>query len=144
MANMQRARYLRQTETWAEKLMWRWLRDRRFCAYKFRRQHPFLDYVLDFACLEKALVVEVDGCQHQGSESDKVRDQRLISAGFRILCFWNNDVLLQTDAVAEVIRGALLTPRVETLPVGWPHSWRDGEVLRLRSDSSMPAFCIAT
>ena len=97
-----------------------------------------------FRLSEKALVVEVDGGQHQGSGSDKVRDQRLISAGFRILRFWNNDVLLQTDAVAEVIRGALLTPRVETLPVGWPHSWRDGEVLRLRSDSSMPAFCIAT
>jgi very-short-patch-repair endonuclease len=70
---------------------------------KFRRQHPFDGYVLDFVSLEKRLIVELDGGQHLDSERDRVRDRRLMSAGFRVLRFWNNDVLEQTDAVVEAI-----------------------------------------
>ena len=76
-------------------------------GFKFRRQHPFLDYVLDFVCLEKRLIVEVDGGQYQGSEPDRVRDQRLREAGFGVMRFWNNQVLLEADAVAEAIWAAL-------------------------------------
>jgi len=108
--NNQLQRQLRNNPTDAELALWRRLRGTQIEGCKFRRQHPFLDYVLDFVCLEKALVVEVDGGQHQDSESDKLRDQRLIAAGFRVLRFWNNDVLLQMDAVAEAIRDALLSP----------------------------------
>src|SRR5439155_18297934 len=64
MADIQRARQLRKKETWAEKLVWRWLRDRRFSHYKFRRQHPIGDYHLDFFCEEAELNVELDGSQH--------------------------------------------------------------------------------
>jgi very-short-patch-repair endonuclease len=65
--------------------------------------------VLDFVSLERRLVVEVDGSQHQESEHDRLRDQRLRSAGFRILRFWNNQVLEEMDAVIEVIWHALAT-----------------------------------
>jgi very-short-patch-repair endonuclease len=64
MASIERARLLRKEETWAEKLMWRWLRARRFCNYKFRRQHPLDRYYLDFFCEEAELNVELDGSQH--------------------------------------------------------------------------------
>ena len=65
MAEIARARQLRQTETWAEKLMWRWLRDRRFSGYKFRRQHPLGAYYLSFFCDEADLNIELDGRQHR-------------------------------------------------------------------------------
>ena len=94
---------LRNRMTDAERLLWQHLRGLQMAGCKFRRQHPFMDYVLDFVCLEKGLVVEVDGGQHQDSETDVVRDQNLQEAGFRILRFWNNQVLQETQAVVEVI-----------------------------------------
>ena len=98
---------LRNRMTDAERLLWQHLRGRQVSGCKFRRQHPFMDYVLDFVCLEKGLIVEVDGGQHQGSEKDVLRDQRLREAGFRVLRFWNNQVLQETQAVVEVIFAAL-------------------------------------
>jgi very-short-patch-repair endonuclease len=59
-----RARVLRKQSSWAEKLMWRWLRDRRFTNYKFRRQHPLGNYYLDFYCEEARLSIELDGFNH--------------------------------------------------------------------------------
>ena len=100
-------RTLRNKMTDAETRLWQRLRGRQMAGCKFRRQHPFLDYVLDFVCLEKQLVVEVDGGQHLDDERDKERDKRLQDAGFRILRFWNNQVLQEIDAVAEVIWKAL-------------------------------------
>ena len=91
----------------AEIRLWRRLRGRQMAGCKFRRQHPFLDYVLDFVCLERRLVVEVDGGQHLDDERDKERDKRLQDAGFRILRFWNNQVLRDIYTVAEVIWTAL-------------------------------------
>ena len=76
MADTQRARQLRQVETWAEKLVWRWLLDRRFSSYKFRRQHPVGDYYLDFFCEEAALNVELDGSQHAWSSGHWERNRR--------------------------------------------------------------------
>ena len=64
MPNTERARTLRQKQTWAEKLMWSWLRDRRFSAYKFRRNFPIGNYFLDFYCREASLSIELDGGQH--------------------------------------------------------------------------------
>ena len=107
---------LRNRMTDAERLLWKHLRGRQVSGCKFRRQHPFMDYVLDFVCLEKGLIVEVDGGQHQGSEKDVLRDQRLREAGFRVLRFWNNQVLQETQAVVEVIFAAL------TDGVGTPES----------------------
>ena len=100
-------RKLRNAMTDAEIRLWQRLRGRQIAGCKFRRQHPFLDYVLDFVCLEKRLIVEVDGGQHVDSEADAVRDRRLQDAGFRVLRFWNNEVLQDIDTVAEVIWTAL-------------------------------------
>jgi very-short-patch-repair endonuclease len=98
---------LRTHMTDAETRLWQRLRGRQIAGFKFRRQHPFLDYVLDFVCLEMRLIVEVDGSQHQDCEADHVRDRRLHKAGFRIMRFWNNQVLQETDAVVEAIWTAL-------------------------------------
>ena len=84
---------------------------------KFRRQHPYLNYVLDFVCLERKLVVEIDGSQQLHSERDAGRDRALTSAGFSVLRFWNNEVLSQTDAVMERILANL---RVNPIPTPAP------------------------
>jgi very-short-patch-repair endonuclease len=100
------ARSLRKQPTDAERLLWHRLRGEPL-GVKFRRQHPYLDYVLDFVCVERKLVIEVDGGQHLESERDQRRDRDLGTAGFRVLRFWNNEVLMQTDAVLEKIVSAL-------------------------------------
>jgi very-short-patch-repair endonuclease len=91
----------------AEIRLWQRLRGRQIAGCKFRRQHPFMDYVLDFVCLERRLVVEVDGGQHLDNPRDQVRDRRLFEAGFDVLRFWNNQVLQEIDSVIEVILAAL-------------------------------------
>ena len=78
---------------------------------KFRRQHPYGDYILDFVCLEAKLIVELDGSQHfEQAEHDAHRTRFLECAGFRVLRFWNNQVLQETDGVLEAIRLALQDP----------------------------------
>jgi very-short-patch-repair endonuclease len=109
-------RKLRNNMTDADARLWQRLRGRQIAGCKFRRQHPFLDYVLDFVCLERRLVVEVDGGQHLESERDCLRDGRLREAGFAVLRFWNNQVLLEMDAVVEVIWAALR----EEIPIPTP------------------------
>jgi very-short-patch-repair endonuclease len=88
----------------AERKLWSILRGRQLEGLKFRRQHPFGDYILDFVCLEEQLVIEVDGGQHleQMAEDDN-RTKALKDAGFRVLRFWNHDVLQKLEAVAELI-----------------------------------------
>ena len=84
------ARVLRKNDTWAEKLLWKYLRDRRFSAYKFRRQHPYPPHVLDFFCLEAMLNIEVDGGQHGSPERlllDAQRDAWLEARGVKVLRF---------------------------------------------------------
>src|SRR5450631_93347 len=86
------ARNLRKRDTWAEKLLWSWLRDRRFSAYKFRRQQIFGDYILDFFCVEALLNIELDGSQHghpEQKQKDEARDAWLANAGVEVLRFWN-------------------------------------------------------
>jgi ATP-dependent helicase HrpA/adenine-specific DNA-methyltransferase len=89
------ARELRSRLTDAEKLLWHILRDRRFCGYKFRRQHPVSRFILDFYCYEEKLAVELDGGVHCSDEQlayDAERTKELEGAGIRVLRFWNNDV----------------------------------------------------
>jgi very-short-patch-repair endonuclease len=102
----QRARELRRNMTDAERALWRRLR-RGTLGGKFRRQAPVGQYIVDFACLEARLVVEVDGGQHAESRGDDERDRWLASQGFRVLRFWNNDVLGNIRGVLEVIAEAL-------------------------------------
>jgi very-short-patch-repair endonuclease len=101
-----RARELRHNMTDAERTLWRELR-RTALGARFRRQAPVGQYIVDFACLEARLIVEVDGGQHAESRNDERRDRCLASQGFRVLRFWNNDVLGNMRAVLEVIVEAL-------------------------------------
>ncbi|MDB5801951.1 MAG: cytosine-5-methyltransferase [Rhodocyclales bacterium] len=99
------AKRLRTEQTEAEKCLWYHLRAHRFMGLKFKRQKPVGPYITDFICLEKHLVVEVDGGQHaEALTYDEARDKYLNEQGFAVLRFWNNDVLNQTDAVLEKIR----------------------------------------
>jgi very-short-patch-repair endonuclease len=103
-------RRLRNNMTDAERKLWQGLRGRQMEGFKFRRQHPYYDSILDFVCLEQKLVIEVDGGQHAGSVLDAARDGFLEKGGFRVLRFWNNDVLTQTSSVLDSIYGSLTKP----------------------------------
>jgi len=94
---------LRRNMTDAEQALWKRLRGCQVKNYKFRRQHPFGDFILDFICLEAGLVVEVDGGQHNESAQDSARDQVLANAGLRVMRFWNNQVLNEIESVVEAI-----------------------------------------
>jgi very-short-patch-repair endonuclease len=97
------AKTLRANATEAEKQLWRLLRSRRLASLKFRRQVPIGPWIVDFVSFEHRLVVEADGSQHAESEDDKRRDHDLSERGFRVLRFWNNDVLARPQAVLEMI-----------------------------------------
>jgi len=97
------ARELRRNTTDAERRLWTRLRYRQL-GHKFRRQQPIGTYIVDFVCLEKRVVVELDGGQHaEQVESDKARTNWLNNEGFTVLRFWNNEILESLDAVVEVI-----------------------------------------
>jgi very-short-patch-repair endonuclease len=104
------AKKMRREPTDAEAAMWRLLRDRRFALFKFRRQVPFQDFVLDFVCFEKRIIIEIDGSQHASSERDTARETILMAEGFRIARYWNNDVLQRPSAVLEDILAKLAEP----------------------------------
>ena len=100
------ARTLRRNMTDAERKLWGILRARPR-GFKFRRQQPIEGYIADFACFSARLIVEADGGQHNGDPGDEIRTRILEAAGWRVLRFWNNDVLNNADGVAEVIAEAL-------------------------------------
>ena len=102
-------RCLRANMTDAERKLWYQVRDRRLAGAKFRKQVTIHPFVVDFLCIEKRLVVEVDGSQHT-PESDAARTAFLQSRGYRVIRFWNNDVLNNLPAVLEAIRSALTEP----------------------------------
>ena len=101
-------RRLRIGMTDAERKLWQYLRGKQLEGCKFRRQHPYYDYILDFVCIERKLVVELDGGQHAGSSTDELRDAFLKRGGFAVLRFWNHEVLKESDAVVEAIRRILV------------------------------------
>jgi len=101
-------RTLRSSMTLAEQKLWQRLRGKQLYGWKFRRQHPYGDYVLDFVCLDAMLVAEVDGGQHaERPQDDEVRDAFLRTAGFQVLRFWNNQVMQDLEAVVVVVVAAL-------------------------------------
>ena len=102
------ARKLRHISTRAELLLWNKLRARQLGGFKFIRQEPIGRYVVDFVCRERRLVVEVDGGQHATSRLDPIRDEWLRARNYRILRFWNNDVLGNIEGVLETILSAML------------------------------------
>ncbi len=106
------ARELRASATDAEQCIWYLLRNRNFLNFKFRRQHPIGNYILDFYCADAKLAIELDGSQHaENGQYDLHRSEVLQRDGIQVLRFWNNDVLLNTEAVLTEIANALpLTP----------------------------------
>ena len=100
----QRARQLRRDSTEAEQRLWRILRNRQLGGHKFRRQAPIGPFIVDFVCIERRLVIEVDGSQHQEQiDYDEDRTRFIESEGYRVLRFWNNEVLTELESVAEAI-----------------------------------------
>jgi very-short-patch-repair endonuclease len=105
----QLARALRKRMTDAERLLWRHLRNRELGGWKFKRQYPVGAFIVDFICLEKNVVIEVDGGQHaENEELDLQRSAYLNKMGYRVVRFWNNEVLQETEAVLEAIFAILV------------------------------------
>ncbi len=102
------ARNLRRKMTEAELKLWNALRDRQLAGHKFRRQHPIGPYVADFYCEAKRLIVEVDGGQHTtNKQADAERTEWLKTRSYRVIRFWNSDVLTNLEGVQTVILSAL-------------------------------------
>ena len=101
------ARRLRANQTDAETVLWNRIRNRQVDGHKFARQIPIGAYICDFVCREKQLVIEVDGGQHAESAADATRDRYLIAEGYRVLRFWNNDVLGNLEGVLITIQTEL-------------------------------------
>jgi very-short-patch-repair endonuclease len=105
------ARHLRRTMTDAEASLWHHLRNRALMGCKFRRQHPLGPYIVDFACIEWKLVIELDGGQHADDPDDPVRSRWIEANGYHVLRFWNNEALQQQQVVLAVIFEALDSSR---------------------------------
>ena len=102
-----RARRLRKNATDAETTLWHRLRSRRLNGHKFVRQESIGPYTVDLVCRESRLIVEVDGGQHTDNAGDGVRDKWLTNHGYRVLRFWNNDVLTNIAGVLDTIAATL-------------------------------------
>jgi very-short-patch-repair endonuclease len=102
-----RARALRRDATEAEKKLWQHLRQPPFKERHFRRQATIGPYFADFASHQVRIVIEVDGGQHSGSASNEVRTRYLEANGYRVLRFWNNEVLKNISGVLSIIDGAV-------------------------------------
>jgi len=119
MPNTSLARALRKKRSWAAKLMWQWLRDRRFSSYKFRREHPAGKYFLDFFCEEARLSIELDGFQHghpARQTYDAERTRFLETLGIKELRFWNSRLRRESQAIRDTIFNALQERAPQPLP----------------------------
>jgi very-short-patch-repair endonuclease len=98
---------MRANQTDAEQRLWKLLRAKRLGGWKFRRQLPVGRYIVDFACPSARLIVEADGGQHSGNGYDAVRDEWLASQGWRVIRFWNTDILTNEEGVLSAVLAAL-------------------------------------
>ena len=111
------SRQLRKNQTDAEQRLWFLLRSGRFCCYKFRRQHPIGSFIVDFCCIDRRLIIELDGGQHVVQMKQDVKRTLYLSAeGYRVLRFWDNEVLKEIESVLKVILSALSNPHPTPLP----------------------------
>ncbi len=101
------ARHLRRHMTESEIALWRHLRAHRLNGEKFRRQQALGPYVVDFVHFGARLIVEADGGQHDGSPHDEQRDAWLRAQGFRVMRFWNNDIMGNLEGVLETVMAAV-------------------------------------
>ncbi len=98
------ARNLRKNQTDVERVLWHYLRNRQMEGYKFRRQWPIGSYIVDFACLSRKLLIELDGGQHAETITyDENRTKFLESQGYKVLRFWNNEIFSELEAVLQRI-----------------------------------------
>ena len=111
-----RGRSLRRTMTDAEKRLWQWLRQPPFKDQHFRRQATIGPYFADFASHQLRVVVEVDGGHHDGNTHDQIRTRYLEAKGYRVVRFWNNDVLENTEGVLSAISAVIEDPPPLTPP----------------------------
>ena len=134
------ARDLRQSQTDAERKLWWRLRDRRLTQFKFRRQHPIGPFITDFCCTEAKLVVEIDGGQHTlQRRTDALRTDFLEAQGYRVLRFWDNEILTNIDGVLQRIALAL---RVDHRPSPCPLPRGERDVEKgSRGSSQGPSPC---
>jgi very-short-patch-repair endonuclease len=110
-------RNLRNHPTNAEHRLWQRLRNRQIEKCKFRRQHPFGDFIVDFVCLERRVIVELDGSQHASNTPyDRSRTSFLNKSGFIVLRFWNNQVLEDIDGVLGMIWQTLIARETPSPP----------------------------
>jgi very-short-patch-repair endonuclease len=109
----ERARLLRRALTPAEFAMWARIRGRQLGGFKFVRQEPIDRYVVDFACRERRLIIELDGGQHSERPKDRQRDNVLCALGYRVVRIWNNDVIENLDGVLQ----RLLLSELEKSPL---------------------------
>ena len=119
MTPIERARSLRKQSTWAEKLVWSWLRDRRFSAYKFRRNHPVGKYFLDFYCREANLSIELDGRTHGFPEQQAYAlawTEFLVSMGIKELRFRNSRLRKEKQSIRDMIFRELQARAPHPLP----------------------------
>jgi very-short-patch-repair endonuclease len=125
---IQRARYMRANPTEAERRIWNVLRDRRLGELRWRRQEIIDDlYIVDFICFEHRLIIEGDGSQHSESEKDAERDIYLQSQNFKVLRFWNGDILTNIEGVAETILHAVGILSAQTCADPTPNPLPQGE-----------------
>lgn len=118
------ARSLRGDMPLAEKKLWQALRGKQLEGLRFRRQHPIGPYITDFACIDKSLVIELDGGQHQDHVAyDARRTAYVESLGWQVLRFWNNDVLNNLDGVLAKVVEVLATAPIPTFPLKGGRSW---------------------
>ena len=114
---LERAKVMRSAPTDAEQRLWSILRAKRLSGYKFKRQQPIGNFIADFASIRHRLIIEADGGQHS-SEVDGRRDAYLRAQGYRILRFWNNDILTNEEGVALRVLETLGTPLPNPSPDG--------------------------
>ena len=103
---IKKAKKSRRTQTDAESLFWHKVRNRQM-GYKFRRQAPIGIYTVDFLCIELKLVIEIDGSQHAENKKDEIRTEFLNGLGYKVIRFWNNEVLEDIEGVLSTLRNML-------------------------------------
>ena len=102
-STLKTAKKLRNDMTNAERKLWSVLRNGQMGGAKFRRQQPIGSFVADFVCHEQRLIIEADGGQHAESAADESRTAFLTAAGYRVLRFWNNDIIANLEGVTDRI-----------------------------------------
>jgi tRNA (guanine-N7-)-methyltransferase len=136
--NREHAKRLRRQMTDAERLLWQHLRVHRLPGEKFRRQQPIGNYVVDFVHFGARLIVEADGGQHADNQADAVRDAWLRSQGFKMLRFWNNEILTNITAVMEQISEEIIKIADTPLPLPLPRKGGGGKSDKQSPDSRRP------